>query len=338
MDLPRRRHHRRLATRSPTVVTLRPFNLPAEGSVSSATSCSVTTRWCPLCQGLEFHAGNTSRASSNIRIDQRWPRVGLMQRIRRPAMRLIPRSAIYPDGHFRPDRPIAPLLPKVLRGGSTWDRSCRQVHMPEASRKPCNRRWALLAPSPGTPAMLRLGRQNIDIPAGEANLRSPIPSCSRWRSRSRPAASRLSARHSGHGHAAWWVRPDAASHPDWDYDFQHLYRYVTPFGFRRNAHADVDIPTTIRRTTSAIPIVHRGACWRGPRTADEMGHLGIQVFTRSDRDYDTLNAHDCEGQPDVIEQRVIQLEPTSAACDDVAGQYSAGPAEPGRRSFRRVRG
>jgi len=56
-----------------------------------------------------------------------------------------------------------------------------------------------------------------------------------------------------------------------------------------------------------------------------MGHIGIQVFTKTDRDYDSLNAEMVRkvNAEDVIGyERVIQLEPTSVALhDDVAGLY-----------------
>ena len=87
---------------------------------------------------------------------------------------LLARSAMYPDGHFLGWTPgqVAPLLPKGLAWRLAPDTDLVvEIHM-QPSGKP-----EVVQPSVGlffgsdpperTPMMLRLGRQNIDIPAGE---------------------------------------------------------------------------------------------------------------------------------------------------------------------------
>ena len=112
---------------------------------------------------------------------------------------------------------------------------------------------------------------------------------------------------------------------DWDYGFQHLYRYVTPFtlpkgttlAMRYTYDNSADNPRNPDRPPQRV-------LW-GPRSVDEMGHIGIQVFTKNDQDYALLNAQMVRkvNAEDVIGyERVIQLEPTSVALhDDVAGLY-----------------
>src|SRR5262249_34891770 len=87
---------------------------------------------------------------------------------------LIPRAAQYPDGHFLGWTPgqVAPLLPpefawRLARGTDL----VIEVHMQPRGKS------EMVQPSIGfyfgdraptrTPPMLRLGRQSIDIPAGE---------------------------------------------------------------------------------------------------------------------------------------------------------------------------
>ena len=92
---------------------------------------------------------------------------------------LILHSAEYPDGHFLGWTPgqVAPLAPK----GLAWRLApgadfVVQLHMrptgkPERIQPAIGLYFTSDAPA-SVPAMLRLGRQNIDIPPGQAEYRS----------------------------------------------------------------------------------------------------------------------------------------------------------------------
>ena len=88
-------------------------------------------------------------------------------------------------------------------------------------------------PPERTPAMLRLGRQNIDIPPGDKDYIGHrfVRDC-RWTSRCRPCSrTRTIARQEMVGFA---TLPDGTVRPlihisDWDFRWQHVYRYATPF-------------------------------------------------------------------------------------------------------------
>jgi Flp pilus assembly protein TadD len=321
------------------VVTLpEPFNLPAEGSsIFRNFVIPVPIDGVRYVKGLEFHAGNARVVHhSNIRIDPTTASRRLDEEDPTPGYEgLIPRSAVYPDGHFLAWTPgqVAPLLPKGLawRLPPGTDLAV-EVHMyPSGKPETVQPSVGLFfGPDPPerTPAMLRLGRQNIDIRAGEKNY--VISDSFVLPVDVEVQAVQPHAHYRARDILATATLPDGATRtllhiPDWDYDFQHLYRYVTPFwlpaGTTLAMRYTYDNSSDNPRNPDRPP---RRVLW-GPRAADEMGHLGIQVFTRTDRDYDTLNARMIPkvNAEDVIGyERVIELEPASVALhDDVAGLY-----------------
>jgi hypothetical protein len=191
-------------------------------------------------RGLEFRPCNRVVHHANIRID------------RTPASRrfdtedpapgddgLIAHSAGYPDGHFLGWTPgqAAPLLPK----GLAWTLEPGADLVVELHMQPSGRS-EIVQPSIGfffgddpperTPAMLRLGRQNLDIPAGESRYRSTD-------SFVLPVDIEV---HAVQPHAHYLARevrgtarlPDGRVQPliyvrDWDFRWQQFYRYATPF-------------------------------------------------------------------------------------------------------------
>jgi hypothetical protein len=129
-------------------------------------------------KGLEFHSGNARVVHhANVRIDRTPASRRLDEEDPAPGYEgLIPRSAVYPDGHFLAWTPgqVAPLLPKGLawRLDPGTDLAV-EVHMyPDGKPEVVQPSIGLFfGPDPPerTPSMLRMGRQNIDIPAGEKN-------------------------------------------------------------------------------------------------------------------------------------------------------------------------
>lgn len=102
------------------VVTLpEPYMLPAEGaSVFRNFVIPVPVDGARYIKGLEFHSGNARVVHhSNIRIDPTRASRRLDEEDPAPGYEgLIPRSAVYPDGHFLAWTPgqVAPLLPRGL--------------------------------------------------------------------------------------------------------------------------------------------------------------------------------------------------------------------------------
>jgi tetratricopeptide (TPR) repeat protein len=283
-------------------------------------------------RGIEFRPGNRVVHHANIRID------------RTPASRrfddedpapgydgLIARSAGYPDGHFLGWTPgqAPPLLPKglawTLQPGSDL---VVELHM-QPSGKP-----EIVQPSIGfffgsdpperTPAMLRLGRQSLDIPAGSTRYTSTD-------SFMLPVDVEVQAVQPHAHYLAREVRgtarlPNGTIRPlivinDWDFRWQQVYRYMKPVSLPKGTTLTMefvyDNSAANLRNPSRPP---KRVLW-GQRSADEMGDLWIQVLTRDARDLATLDAHfrpKALGEDVVGYEARIKAEPGSAALHDDA--------------------
>jgi len=288
-------------------------------------------------RGLEFHPGNPRVVHhANIRID------------RTPASRtfddedpapgyegLMAHSAVYPDGHFLGWTPgqVAPLLPK----GLAWRLDpgtdlVVELHMQPSGRpEPVQPAVGLFFgddPPERTPLMLRLGRQNIDIPAGEKNYTitdSFVVPVDVEVQAVQPHAHYLARDVKGVATLPDGTTRTLISIKDWDFRWQHVYRYVTPFtlpkgttlAMRYTFDNSAGNPRNPQRPPERV-------LW-GQRSRDEMGDLWIQVLTRNNRDLETLTrgvrpkvlAEDVFGY-----EREIQRDPASVALhDDVAQVY-----------------
>ncbi len=160
------------------IVTLpQPYTLAADGTdVFRIFAIPIPTDRARFVRGLEFRPGNARVVHhANIRVDATPASRRLDEKDPGPGYDgLIARSATYPDGHFLGWTPgqVAPLLPKAL----AWRLEPHTDLVAELHMQPSGKPEAV-APTVGfyfsdepatrTPAMLRLGRQNIDIPAGD---------------------------------------------------------------------------------------------------------------------------------------------------------------------------
>ena len=285
-------------------------------------------------RGLEFRPGNPKVVHhANIRVDRTAASRALDEAEPGPGYNgLIPHSAQYPDGHFLGWTPgqVAPLLPDDL----SWriDRGTDlvvQIHMQPSGRA------ELVQPSVGlffgdrpparTPAMLRLGRQNIDIPAGDAQYTITD-------SYTLPVDVEVEALQPHAHYRARDVRgearlPDgtvkALIHiKDWDFRWQHVYRFVAPLRLPKGTTLSMryvydNSPDNLRNPEHPP----KRARW-GQRSSDEMGDLWIQVLTRDDKDLEKLSA---DFRPKVATEDIrgyemeIERAPNDAALhDDVA--------------------
>jgi cytochrome c-type biogenesis protein CcmH/NrfG len=253
-------------------------------------------------RGLEFRPGNPRVVHhANIRVDRTGTSRALDEAEPGPGYNgLIPRAAQYPDGHFLGWTPgqVAPLLPDDL----AWrlDRGTDlvvQIHM-QPSGKP-----EIVQPSIGlyfgdrpparTPAMLRIGRQNIDIPAGD-------PQYTITDSYTLPVDVEVEAVQPHAHYRARDVRGDARLPDgttktlihitDWDFRWQHVYRFAKPFRLPKGTTLSMryvydNSPDNLRNPEHPP----QRARW-GQRSSDEMGDLWIQVLTRDDADLEKLSA------------------------------------------------
>jgi len=342
------------------IVTLpKAFTLPAEGTdVFRIFALPIPIAQARFVRGLEFRPGNPKVVHhANIRVDPTSESRRLDDQDPRPGYDgLLARTAVYPDGHFLGWTPgqVAPLLPPDL----AWRLDRRtdlvvELHM-QPSGKP-----EQVAPSIGfyfgddvssdaalggpsrTPSMLRLGRQNIDIAAGDAQYvvtdSYVLPVDVEVQAVQPHAHYRL---REARGDA---TLPDGTTRPligiaDWDFRWQHVYRFVNPVrlpkGTRLSMRYAYDNSSANPRNPQQPPARAR---W-GQRSSDEMGDLWVQVLTRDDADLERLNR---DFRPKVAAEDVqgyeveIEKHPGDAGLhDDAAMLYlELGRAQPAIAHF-----
>jgi tetratricopeptide (TPR) repeat protein len=310
------------------VVSTPAYTLPADGTDAFRIFVvKLPVDSLKYVRGMEFKPGNPRVVHhANIRIDRTDASRKFDEGDPGPGYSgLIANSAIYPDGHFLGWTPgqVPPLLPK----GLAWRLQPNTDLVVELHMQPTGREETVQAtigfyfgsdPPERTPAMLRLGRQNIDIPAGEKHyvvtdsFVTPVDI--------EVQAVQPHAHYRATEMVGFANLPDGSVRPlihirNWDFRWQHVYRYETPFwlpkGTRLQMRYTYDNSADNPRNPSQPP---RRVFW-GQRSADEMGDLWIQVLTRDERDLQALNA---QFAPKVMTEdtigyeRWIESEPDSA--------------------------
>jgi tetratricopeptide (TPR) repeat protein/mono/diheme cytochrome c family protein len=143
-----------------------------------------------------------------------------------------------------------------------------------------------------TPAMLRLGRQTIDIAAGQTDYTMtdsytlPVDVVVQ--------ALKPHAHYRAHAIQAVATLPDGAKKwllyiKEWDFNWQHVYRYVTPVALPKGTTVTMRYTYDNSAGNPRNPQQPPQRVRWGPRSVDEMGDLWIQVLTRNDRDLAILN-------------------------------------------------
>jgi hypothetical protein len=321
------------------VVTLKqPYTLQAEGTDAFRIFVlPIPVETARFVRGLEFRPGNARVVHhANIRIDTTPASRRLDEADPGPGYDgLIARTATYPDGHFLGWTPgqVAPLLPPDL----AWRLEKNTDLVVELHMQPSGKAEQV-APSIGlyfgdaaptrTPAMLRLGRQDIDIPAGDAKYVISD-------SYTLPVDVEVEAVQPHAHYRARDVRgvatlPDGSTKrlidiADWDFRWQHVYRFATPLRLPKGTTVSMlytyDNSADNARNPQRPPIRAR---W-GQRSAEEMGDLWLQVLPRDGDDLDRLSR---DFRPKVAAEDVkgyeaeIEKHPDDAGLhDDVALLY-----------------
>ena len=303
-------------------------------------------------RGLEFQPGNRAVHHANIRVDPTPSSRQLDAADPEPGYSgAVLRTADYPDGHFLGWSPgqITPLAPP----GLAWRLEAGsdlvvQLHLqPTGKVERIHPSIALYftADAPiRVPTMVRLGRQNLVIPAGAAAHRivdtyvlpvdvevHAIQPHAHYRARS----VRVSA-----------TRPDGVRLPllrieRWDFNWQDQYRYAAPFWLPAGTALEMEYVFDNSAANPRNPEHPPRRVQWGWRSIDEMADVWIQVMTRSDQDRRVL-------EPDIrrkmaIEDTIgcetlISREPEYAALrDDAAALYmELGQPAQALRHFREV--
>lgn len=319
-------------------VNLPKYEIDASGTdIFRIFVIALPTNVTRFVRGLEFRPGNTKVVHhANIRIDRTPTSRRLDDEDPAPGYDgLLAHTAQYPDGQFLAWTPgqAAPLLPK----GLAWRLEPGTDLVVELHLQPTGKH-EIVEPSIGlfftndpperTPGMLRLGRQNIDIPAGDRHYTIAD-------SFVLPVDVEVLALQPHAHYRARHVRgtatlPDGSSKllidiPDWDFRWQQVYRFVAPVRLPKGTtiamQYEYDNSAENPRNVTQPP---QRVVW-GQRSADEMGDLWFQVLTANDHDLDVLMA---AFRPKVIAEDIlgyegrIRAEPDVAALhDDVALLY-----------------
>src|SRR5262245_24257895 len=320
------------------IVNLPAYELDAAGTdVFRIFVVALPTSVARYVRGLEFRPGNSNIVHhANIRVDRTPTSRRFDDEDPAPGYEgLLAHSATYPDGHFLAWTPgqAAPLLPK----GLAWRLEPGTDLVVELHLQPTGKRETV-QPSIGlfftndpperTPGMLRLGRQSIDIPAGERRYTVAD-------SFVLPVDVELLALQPHAHYRARHIRGTATlpggstksliDIPDWDFRWQQVYRFITPVALPKGTTIAMeylyDNSSDNPRNVTQPP---QRVVW-GQRSADEMGDLWFQVLTQTARDLDVLLA---AFRPKVVAEDIIgyeariRAEPAVAALhDDVALLY-----------------
>ncbi len=252
-------------------------------------------------RGFEFQPGPAGVVHhANIRIDPTPASRALFDEDGERGYEGLLPSAVYPDGFFLGWTPgqVAPLLPTGLawRLNPNTDLVVEMHFVPNGKPQPVQPSVALYFTNEvptQTPSILRLGRQNIDIPPGQNDYVTtdsfvlPVD------------VDVIAVQPHAHYRAREIVgtatRPDGSATPliyikDWDYRWQHVYQYVTPLTLPKGTTLSMrftfdNSAQNLRNPHQPPTRVH----W-GQQSTDEMGDLWVQMLTRDDRDRRLLDA------------------------------------------------
>jgi tetratricopeptide (TPR) repeat protein len=247
----------------------------------------------------QFRPGNQAVHHANIRVDPTPASRRLDEADPAPGYEgVILHSADYPDGHFLGWTPGQALvggssdLAWTLRGGTDL---VVQLHMRPTGRPelvaPAIGFYFTSAPPSKTPAIVRLGRQDLDVPSGVADFR--VTDAFRLPVDAEVVAIQPHAHYRARTVRAWASLPDGTERQlisirDWDFNWQDQYRYAAPFWLPAGTTLHMECSFDNSSNNPRNPDHPASRVSWGWRSSDEMADMWIQVMTRSDRDRETF--------------------------------------------------
>lgn len=321
------------------VVTLdTPYVLPAgEADTFRVFAIPIPVTRTRYVRGVEFHPGNPRVVHhANMRLDRTSTTRDLDRADPLPGYDgLMPRTALYPDGHFLGWTPgqIAPLI----AGELAWRLEpgtdlIVQLHMPPSGAtepvKPEIGIYFSDEPPKRVPSILRLGSQGIEIPPGQ-------PTYAIGDSYVLPVDVELLAVQP-HAHYRAKEITGTATFPDgttktliriddWDFRWQHVYRYEQPMTLPKGTKLSMSYTYDNSAENPRNPQQPPQLVLWGQRSADEMGDLWFQLAARTDADRARLNREVQEKMTaeDVIGyETLLRVTPRDAELhDDLALLY-----------------
>jgi tetratricopeptide (TPR) repeat protein/mono/diheme cytochrome c family protein len=289
----------RLGTPDLVIRMPEPFDVPASGpDIFRLFVVPIPTRAVQYVRGIEFMPGTRAVHHANMRLDQTPASRELDAKDPAPGYDgLLAPSASYPDGYFfgwTPGQlpPLSEDLAWRLNPGSDL---VLQLHLrPTGKAERVQAAVGLyFAPGPprSSPAMLRLGKQDIDIAPGERQYQITD-------SYTLPVDVDV---HGVQPHAHYRAKdvegfatlPDGTRKGlihirDWDFDWQDTYRYMKPVPLPKGTTLTMRYTYDNSETNQRNPQLPPQRVHWGQNSSDEMGDLWIQVVPRSRADLDVL--------------------------------------------------
>jgi tetratricopeptide (TPR) repeat protein/mono/diheme cytochrome c family protein len=228
-------------------------------------------------------------------------------------------SAMNPEGYFLGWTPgqAAPLAPPDL----SWslEAGCDlvlELHFPPVqARTLAKARVGIYfseSPPTQTPSLIRLGREDMDIPAGSSDYTIRD-------SYLLPVDVEV---HTVQPHAhnvakvirVFATLPDGSTRwllyiDDWDFDWQDVYRYAQPFWLPKGSTLAMEFTYDNSAANRQNPHQPPARIHFGQRTSDEMGFLWLQVVTRTPGDRALLDRETWEKS---VRQDISGLETMTA--------------------------
>jgi tetratricopeptide (TPR) repeat protein len=288
-------------------------------------------------KAIEFVPGTRVVHHANIRLDETRMSRQLDESDPRPGYDgLLARTAHFPDGYFLGWTPgqLSPVSDDFAWRLNPGTDMVLQLHLrptgrPERVQASVGLYFAS-GPPRLTPVMVRLGKQDIDIPSGQREYVTTD-------SYVLPVDVEV---HGVQPHAHYRARdvmgfatlPDQTRKglihiPDWDFDWQDTYQYVKPFVLPRGTTLTMRYTYNNSDTNRRNPQLPPQRVHWGQNSSDEMGDLWIQVVPRSRADLDLLTREirqkvfreDIQGY-----ETVLRRTPDDVSLhDDVAMLYMA---------------
>jgi tetratricopeptide (TPR) repeat protein len=282
------------------VVMLPAFTLRADGpDVFRNFVVTVPMRGTRFVRGLQFRPRSRGVHHANIRVDKTTASRALDEADPTPGYEgLILNSATYPDGHFlgwTPGQSPAPAdnVAWPLEGGSDL---VIQLHL-----RPTGRVDQIAAqiglyftdhPPAQRATMVRLGRQNLDIPAGDSAYQ--VTDAFRMPTGAEVVAIQPHAHFRAREVNAWATLPDGSRRPllritDWDFAWQDQYRLVDPMWLPAGSELAMTYTFDNSAENPRNPDHPPARVNWGWRSSDEMADVWIQLLTPTAADRDVLD-------------------------------------------------
>jgi len=315
-----------------------PYELAASGpDVFRNFVLPIPTGAVRYVEAIEFIPGSRAIHHANMRIDETDTSRLLDAKDPAPGYDgLIPATARYPDGYFfgwTPGQlpPKSPELAWRLNPGSDM---VVQLHMRPTGKAEHIQvsigLYFVAGPPRLAPAMLRLGKQYIDIPPGEKSYVvtdsyllpvdvdvHAVQPHAHYRAKEIKGFATLPD-----GTRQWliYIR-------NWDFDWQDTYRYMKPLLLKKGTTLTMEYVYDNSEANRRNPQIPPQRVHWGQNSSDEMGDLWIQVVTRSTEDLDQLVREFRQKvfREDILGyESVIRETPDDVALhDDVALLYMA---------------